>query len=88
MLFPAPLTVGLVSLAQKEEGSTQGCPAKPEALSHACFCSGGPVRRFAVASPPAAAQELTVLLAEFAQPIWEVFKIEDVSVESFKVSLD
>lgn len=41
-----------------------------------------------MASPPAAAQELSVLLAEFAQPIREVFKIEDVPVESFKISLD
>lgn len=42
----------------------------------------------AVASPPAAAQELPVLLAESAQPIREMFKIEDVPVESFKISLD
>lgn len=40
------------------------------------------------ASPAAAAQELTVLLAGFVQPVWKAFKIEDVPVESFKISLD
>lgn len=39
-------------------------------------------------SPPAAAQELTALLAGFVQPIRKAFKIEDVPVESLKISLD
>lgn len=81
--------------AHKTEGSCSGSssesavglalgPAGPQP----CLLVGPWGGRVAVASPPAAAQELPVLLAESVQPIREVFKIEDVPVESFKISLD